>query len=241
MPFPPTFTNVWDITQPPDTQLANLLGQDIRNLKNDIMQRVSLLSGTIANRPTPETVNATWGGTGYGLLYFSTDTSQIFQWNGSGWTDITSNFFSSASSIRRFTDTTSYQYTSAGTQTTTGITIPANTLQVGSKVVVNVYGDSVNSQSLAVIAQNGVPQNTICQTNTGNAGFFVDIEAFYRGTGSKGGWQLVYANATPLFASVDMNAVIPGPVSNPINIFTKYVLSGSPFVNQYALCVIVFA
>jgi hypothetical protein len=56
------------------------------------MQRLSLLSGTLANRPTPETVNATWGGAGFGLLYFSTDTSQIFQWNGAAWTDITSSF-----------------------------------------------------------------------------------------------------------------------------------------------------
>lgn len=92
MAFPPVFTDTWDITQPPDTQLANLLGQDIRNLKLDIMQRLSLLSGTFANQPTPETVNATWGGTGFGLLYFSTDTHQIFQWNGAAWVDISSSF-----------------------------------------------------------------------------------------------------------------------------------------------------
>lgn len=89
MPYPPTPTNIWDITQPPDTQLANLLGQDIRNLKQDIMQRMSLLSGTLANRPTPETVNATWGGVGFGILFFTTDTNQIFQWNGAAWVDVT--------------------------------------------------------------------------------------------------------------------------------------------------------
>jgi hypothetical protein len=92
MAFPPVFDNTWDITQPPDTQLANLLGQDLRNLKDDVMQRLSLLSGTFANRPTPETVNATWGGAGFGILYFSTDTSQIFQWNGASWVDVTSSF-----------------------------------------------------------------------------------------------------------------------------------------------------
>jgi len=89
MPFPPTFTNVYDTTFPPDTQLANLLGQDLRNFRTDVMQRLSLLSGTLANRPTPEIVNATWGGVGYGLLYFSTDSSQIFQWNGAVWNDVT--------------------------------------------------------------------------------------------------------------------------------------------------------
>jgi|SRR6267142_364682 len=95
MPFPPTFSNVWDITFPPDTQLANLLGQDLRNFRQDVMQRMSLLSGTLANRPTPEVVNATWGGVGFGILYFSTDTSQIFQWNNAAWIDISSSFLAS--------------------------------------------------------------------------------------------------------------------------------------------------
>src|SRR6266403_2044854 len=90
MPFPPAFTNAWDVTFPPDTQLANLLGQDLRNFRTDVMQRLSLLSGTLANRPTPEILNATWGGAGFGLLYFATDTSQIFQWNGAAWVDVTS-------------------------------------------------------------------------------------------------------------------------------------------------------
>ncbi len=90
MPFPPSFTNNWDVTFPPDTQLANLLGQDLRQVRTDVMQRLSLLSGTLGNRPTPETVNATWGGVGFGLLYFTTDTNQIFQWNGAAWADISS-------------------------------------------------------------------------------------------------------------------------------------------------------
>ncbi len=88
MAFPPVFDNVWDITTPPDTQLANLLGQDLRNLKDDVMQRMSLLSGTLANRPTPESVNATWGGAGFGLIYIATDTAQTFQWNGGAWVSI---------------------------------------------------------------------------------------------------------------------------------------------------------
>jgi hypothetical protein len=88
MPFPPAFTNVWDTTFPPDTQAANLLGQDLRNFRTDIMQRMSLLSGLFANRPTPEIVNAVWGGAGFGLVYFSTDTGQLFQWNGAAWVDI---------------------------------------------------------------------------------------------------------------------------------------------------------
>lgn len=91
MAFPPNFSNNWDVTFPPDTQLANLLGQDLRQVRTDVMQRMSLLSGTLANRPTPEIVNATWGGAGFGLIYFSTDTNQLFQWNGAAWIDITSS------------------------------------------------------------------------------------------------------------------------------------------------------
>ena len=78
------FTNVWDVTQPPDTQAANLLGLDIRNFKTDIMQRVSALAGTLANRPAPETVNADWTG----LIYFAVDTFQLFQWDGAAWQDM---------------------------------------------------------------------------------------------------------------------------------------------------------
>lgn len=101
MPFPPAFTDTWDITSPPDTQLLNQGALDFRNLKLDVMQRFSLLSGIFANRPTPETVNATWGGVGFGLLYFSTDTSQIFQWSGAGpaWVDISASFFVAPSKI----------------------------------------------------------------------------------------------------------------------------------------------
>lgn len=88
MAFPPTPDHVWDITTPADTQPANLGGADFRNLKDDVMQRMSLLSGTLANRPTPETVNATWGGAGFGLLYFATDNGIIYQWNGAAWVQV---------------------------------------------------------------------------------------------------------------------------------------------------------
>lgn len=134
MAFPPVFNNVWDTTQPPDTQLANLLGLDIRNLKTDIMQRMSTLSGTLANRPTPETVNAVWGGSGFGLIYLSTDTNQIFQWNGTNWVVI-----SVGSGSQKFLDLVSHNLTinSAGFQFGSTVTIPAGTLLAGS--LVNVF------------------------------------------------------------------------------------------------------
>ena len=88
MPFPPTPSNPWDTTLPPDTQLASQGAVDFRALKLDIMQRLSLLSGTFANRPLPETVNAVWGGSGFGLLYFATDTLAVYQWTGAAWVGV---------------------------------------------------------------------------------------------------------------------------------------------------------
>lgn len=81
------FSNFWDTTQPPDTQLANLLGQDIRSLKLDIQQRMGAQSGTLAARwnPALDTQPANWTG----VLYFTTDTSQVFQWSGAAWVDVT--------------------------------------------------------------------------------------------------------------------------------------------------------
>jgi hypothetical protein len=81
------FTNLWDTTQPPDTQLANLLGQDIRSLKLDIQQRMGAQSGTLAARWNPllDVQPANWTG----VLYFATDTNQVFQWSGAAWVDIT--------------------------------------------------------------------------------------------------------------------------------------------------------
>jgi len=92
MPFPPTFDRAWDETFPPDTQLANLLGQDIRNFKTDIRERLSLISGTFVNRPS--NMDAIYGGSGFGILYFSTDTGQIFQWNGAAWVDVSASLSS---------------------------------------------------------------------------------------------------------------------------------------------------
>lgn len=131
MPFPPTFTNNWDVTFPPDTQLANLLGQDLRNFRVDVMQRMSLLSGLFANRPTPEIVNATWGGAGYGLIYISTDTNQIFQWNGAAWVDISGSISGSGSKL---IGTNIVPVTVANTVAQTalqGINVPANSLGAG--------------------------------------------------------------------------------------------------------------
>jgi hypothetical protein len=83
-----SFTNTWDNTFPPDTQAANQLGADIRNLKTDIQQRMAAISGLDASKPAFEAGFA-------GVLYFATDTGKIFTWTGAAWTDITTDFITS--------------------------------------------------------------------------------------------------------------------------------------------------
>lgn len=147
MPFPPTFTNVWDITQPPDTQLASQGGLDFRNVHVDVMQRMSLLSGTLANRPTPETVNATWGGSGFGVIYIATDTSQIFQWNGASWTEI--------SFLKHLTDL-SVNVVNPGPGALNSITIPASGTKIGSHIrITSFFGPSSGTPTTIALELNG--------------------------------------------------------------------------------------
>jgi hypothetical protein len=192
MPFPPTPTNVWDITQPQDTELANLLGQNLRDLKNDIMQRMALLSGVLASRPTPETVNATWGGAGFGLIFISTDTNQIFQWNGAAWVDITGSISGS------LLDAQANKALIAGTGVALQMynyTLPANSIGVlkgirvkaswlsnhtgiNSVFSLNLNGTVIQSLNSASSGQFAV-EHTILRSGAGISdatknGFFVD-------------------------------------------------------------------
>jgi len=128
MAFPPAFDRAWDETFPPDTQAANLLGQDIRNFKIDIRERLALLSGIFANRPS--NMDAVFGGANYGIIYFATDTSQIFQWNGAAWTEVTQLFTGV-----RLSATVPVATGGAGVDGQS-LVIPANMLAVGSVVTI---------------------------------------------------------------------------------------------------------
>lgn len=83
-------TNVYDNTFPPNTQLASLGAADLQQVRLDVQERMALISGTLAGRwnPGTDTQPLKWTG----LLYFVTDTQQIFQWSGSAWVDVTSSF-----------------------------------------------------------------------------------------------------------------------------------------------------
>jgi hypothetical protein len=128
------FTDVWDVTQPPDTQLANLLGQDIRNLKLDTQQRMAAISGISTAMPNfaTDAQPANWAG----ILFFATDNGHIYQFNGTIWVDVTATFIIAAG-FKKYTQASG----------TTPVVIPANTLAVGS--VVQIFGTAEFSGNLA--------------------------------------------------------------------------------------------
>jgi hypothetical protein len=80
------FTNVWDDTQPQDTQLAKLLGQDLRNFRVDTQQRMAAISGLDASKPAfgSDAQPASWNG----ILFFATDTLSIYQFNNPNWVKV---------------------------------------------------------------------------------------------------------------------------------------------------------
>jgi hypothetical protein len=100
------YTNPWVETNPVDTSPANQFGDAIRDLKTDTHERL-FLSGTFANRPTPEAIFV-------GMIYFSTDTGQLFRWSGTGWVIVSVH--------RRVVDST----------TVTLVPIDANGIQPGN-------------------------------------------------------------------------------------------------------------
>lgn len=84
------FTNLWDQTFPLDSQLANLLGADCRQLRVDTQQRMAAISGLDAAKPAfgADAQPASWNG----ILFFATDTGKIYQFNNPAWTDVTASF-----------------------------------------------------------------------------------------------------------------------------------------------------
>jgi hypothetical protein len=129
------FTNVFDVTQPPDTQLANLLGQDLRNLSLNVQQRMAAISGISTALPAfgSDAQPTNWTG----ILCFATDNGHLYQWSGSAWVDITTTFLPGV-----FFDSTVLN--SAGTFTP-GVVIPANYLEVGSIISVDFPFDATTS------------------------------------------------------------------------------------------------
>jgi hypothetical protein len=205
MPFPPTFDRAWDETFPPDTQLANLLGQDIRNFKTDIRERLSLISGTLANRPT--NLDAVFGGASFGMIYFSTDTSQIFQWNGSAWNQINGNIITQPGQLNVAPNVTGQddRSISASLGSTNIFTVPASGIYM-----VSAYMIQTASNSLGSVGGNYVVNYT---DNAVGASSTSISFTFIGGIGAK----LLFPNG-----GTTVNATEPSPL-------TFYLQSGSTF------------
>ena len=87
------FTNQWDVNFPADTQLANLIGSNLRQLRLDIQQRMSAISGNSnAGTTFPAFISDTQPGNWNGILFFDTVSGKIYQFNGAQWTDISASF-----------------------------------------------------------------------------------------------------------------------------------------------------
>lgn len=189
------FTNTWDDTQPPDTQTANLLGQDIRNLKLDIMQRMAAfgigLSGSIQN-PDAST-NAVFGTPNQGVLYYAYDTGQIFQWNGSSWTQVV---------LRKNYSDPSVNVSNTPGSSVNSITIPANVLSLGSSLKI-IAGGSLAGGASCTLQFNSVVLAELGSGVESNFAFSADLICTFGGlfgivTSSVGGSFNVSSVATAI-------------------------------------------
>jgi hypothetical protein len=131
------YTDVWDVTQPLDTQAANQGAADFRATKLDVMQRIaSFGAGLIANRPTPESTSASANWTG--VMYWATDTQQCFMWSGTAWVNISASL--PPTSAPFYSDLTVLSYTGPLSELMdydgNSISIPIGILSVGS--IINV-------------------------------------------------------------------------------------------------------
>lgn len=202
------FTNIYDVTFPPDTQLANLLGQDLRNLALNVQQRMAAISGLAANLPAigSDAQPLNWTG----LLYFTTDTSQVFQWSGTAWVDVTS--FVGGGGHYKFEGSNIVPVTVANTLSTLPlqtIALGATDLNAGQTFYVDAYGvvGAVSGVILAISLNLGTQILGTFAINPSTAnnqpwsmrGFFTVLTTGVTGTvtGSALLWQ-----SSPSFGSV---------------------------------------
>jgi hypothetical protein len=147
------FTNLWDQTFPPDTQLASQGGADLRQLRVDTQQRMAAISGLDAAKPNfaGDTQPASWNG----ILFFATDTGKIYQFNNPSWTDVTATFKAPSPIIFKNTTQTSH----TGTVTLDTIytaAIPALTTTSILRVTILITPTVVNSGFTFLTTWNGV-------------------------------------------------------------------------------------
>src|SRR5271157_1418527 len=113
------FTNVYDVTFPPNTQQASLGAADMQQIQLAVQQRMAAISGLDAAKPNfaGDTQPANWNG----ILFFATDTGFIYQFNNPSWTNVTSSFVTTSNTFLRQTINT---INTGNTTNNTIITLP---------------------------------------------------------------------------------------------------------------------
>lgn len=154
-----TFTNVWDQTVPPDTELANLLGQNLRDFRLDVQQRMGAISGLDASKPPfgSDAQPAAWNG----VLFFATDTSKIYQWTNPNWVDVTASLVSGGGT-RKLYQNPGFIHHSGTTSEDSLFSIPVPTLVAGNSIrlrfgfLVNLQGATASHLRVGVAANTSV-------------------------------------------------------------------------------------
>jgi hypothetical protein len=142
------FTNIWDTTFPPDSQLANLLGQDLRSFRLDVQQRMGSISGLDASKPSfgSDAQPNNWNG----VLFFAIDTGRIYQFVNPSWNDVTANVLHTSSVVKLTNQITHTGDTTL--DTIYSLTIPAltTTSMLRISVGLNVISGTTNGWSLSL-------------------------------------------------------------------------------------------
>ena len=164
------YMDVWDVTAPLDTQTANQGAADFRATKLDIMQRVaSFGAGLLANRPTPEVTGVTANWTG--VMYWATDTQQVFMWTGAAWTDISASLPSNANAALALATTGAPVNVSAAVPPTVGQVLEATDATHATWQSVSTIASGFVPVNLTAQAAN-VVQTTLYVVPVGKTGFY---------------------------------------------------------------------
>jgi len=217
------YSRTWVESDPPDTQLASLLGQVARYLKTDIRERL-FLSGPIASRPTPEAVFV-------GLVYIATDEGRTYRWNGTGWDAISLGALH-LSSVVPVTITNPSVETDG-----LSVTIPAGLLSAGSLVRITARVDQTTGGTALARTYFGA---TIVGGGgtTDVAKFLMDTEVSVASPSSQFGSGVFYRTGA-VYAYLTASAPAEN-VSGGIIVKTTSVAGTGVHVHQY-LQVRVFA
>ena len=175
------FTNTWDDAFPTDTELANLIGANLRQLRVDTQQRMAAISGLDAARPNfaGDTQPNSWNG----ILYFATDSGRTWVFSNPTWIEVTGKLLSSrimsitTANLVINPSITVYLATGGGESATESL------VQVPMPVALNVRGMAVNTHAAQpgsggctlTLRKNGVSQAlTVTIAGGAAAGVYTD-------------------------------------------------------------------